>query len=101
MKTPVSATLLLFSALVVSVTPTDAHQRHKWWESGDIKAELGITDEQSEAIETVEAARGTLSKKRLLIVYRMHRELSVEQRTGLREWMHKNRRRIRRSPSNR
>ena len=148
MKVPVPATLLLIilgaSALVSFATPADARQRHKWWESGDIKAELGITDDQSEAIEEVyqsarptlrtlmeslnveekslsvlidaadtgeadvaaqidivEAARGALSKERLLMVYRMHRELSIEQRFGLREWMDENRRRPRRSPSSR
>ena len=129
--------------MVSLATPADARQRHKWWESGDIKAEIGITDDQSEAIEevyqsaqptlrmlmetlnaeekslsalivadtreadvatridSVEAARGALSKERLLMVYRMHRELSIEQRFGLREWMDENRRRPRRSPSSR
>lgn len=148
MKVPVPATLLLItlcaSALASLATPADAGQRHKWWESGDIQAELGITDDQSEAIEevyqsarptlralmetlnaeeeslsvlidatdtreadvaaqidSVEAARGALSKERLLMVYRMHRELSIEQRFGLREWMDENRRRPRRSPSSR
>ena len=144
MKRSVAAALLLMGALVVAVIPADARQRHKWWESGDIKAELGIADEQSEAIEVVyqtarpklrtlmeslnseeealselidaddaretdvtaqidkvEAARGALSKERLLMVYRMHRELSVEQRAGLREWMDENRQRTRRSPSSR
>ena len=146
MKIVVPTTWLLvgISVLIVSVSPADARQRHKWWESGDIKAELNITDEQSDAIEEVyqtarpnlralmntlnseeevlsllidadhaqetdvtaqidkvEAARGALSKERLLMVYRMHRELSVEQRAGLREWMDENRRRSRRSPSSR
>jgi len=139
MKVPKSAMLLLVGALVVAVTPADARQRHKWWESGDIKAELSITDEQSEAIETlyqaarpklrmlmealsaeeealsllidaahtverdvagqidkVEEARGALSKERLLMVYRIYRELSVQQRTDIREWMDQNRRRTRR-----
>ena len=130
--------------LIVAASPADARQRHKWWESGDIKAELNITDEQSEAIEEVyqtarpnlralmgalnteektlsllidadsareadvtaqidkvEAARGALGKERLLMVYRMHRELSIEQRAGLRDWMDQNGRRTRRSPSSR
>ena len=146
MRVPTTWLLIIItvSVLVVAVSPADARQRHKWWESGDIKAQLDITDEQSEAIEEVyqtarpnlralmdtldteegalsllidaddsretdvtaqidkvEAARGALSKERLLMVYRMHRELSVEQRSGLREWMDQNRRRTRRPPSSR
>ena len=136
--------IVTVSVLIVAVRPADARQRHKWWESGDIKAELNITDEQSEAIEEVyqtarpnlralmdtlnteegalsllvdaddsretqvteqidkvEAARGALGKERLLMVYRMHRELSIEQRAGLREWMDQNRQRTRRLPSSR
>ena len=134
----------MVSALIVTVSPADARQRHKWWQSGDIKAELNITDDQSDAIEEVyqtarpqlralmnalnteeealsllidadhtqetevteqidkvEAARGALGKERLLMVYRMHRELSTEQRAGLREWMDQNRQRTRRSSSSR
>ena len=146
MRVPTTWLLIIItvSVLVVAVSPADARQRHKWWESGDIKAQLDITDEQSEAIEEVyqtarpnlralmdtldteegalsllidaddsretdvtaqidkvEAARGALSKERLLMVYRMHRELSVEQRSGLREWMDQNRRRTRRPLSSR
>ena len=136
--------IVTVSVLIVGVSSADARQRHKWWESGDIKTELNITDEQSEAIEEVyqtarpnlralmdtldteegalsllvdaddsretevteqidkvEAARGALSKERLLMVYRMHRELSIEQRAGLREWMDQNRQRTRRPPSSR
>ena len=144
MCVPTAWLLVIVSTLVVAVSPADARQRHKWWESGDIKAELSITDEQSKAIEElyqtarpnlralmdtlhteeealselidaahtqetdvaeqidkVEAARGALSKERLLMVYRMHRELSIEQRAGLREWMDQNRGRTRRAPSSR
>ena len=144
MCVPTACLLTIVSVLTVSVSPADARQRHKWWESGDIKGDLSITDEQSNAIEEVyqaarpnlralmdtlsgeeealsllidadhalesdvteqidkvEAARGALGKERLLMIYRMHRELSIEQRTGLREWMDQNRRRTRRSPSRR
>ena len=130
-----AGTTWLAVALLVFATPSEGHQRHKWWESGDIKSELRITDEQSESIEQiyqdaqpmlrslmqaldteeetlsaliaaaeaeewavakqivrVEAARGALSKERLLMIYRMHRELSVDQRAGLRDWMRANRR---------
>jgi Spy/CpxP family protein refolding chaperone len=49
------------SVLIVGVSSADARQRHKWWESGDIKAELNITDEQSEAIdEAYQTARPNL-----------------------------------------
>ena len=144
MCVPTACLLAIVSVLTVSVSPADARQRHKWWESGDLKGDLNITDEQSNAIEEVyqtarpnlralmdalsseeealsllidadharesdvteqidkvEAARGALGKARLLMIYRMHRELSIEQRTGLREWMDQNRRRTRRSPSRR
>ena len=49
---PTTWLLVVVSVLIVAASPADA-QRHKWWESGDIKAELNITDEQSEAIEDV------------------------------------------------
>jgi len=144
MSVPTTWLLVVAGVLIVAVSLADARQRHKWWESGDIKAELNITDEQSEAIDEVyqtarqnlralmdtlnaeggalsllvdaddsretditeqidkvEAARGALSKERLLMVYRMYRELSVEKRAGLREWMDQNRQRTRRPPSRR
>ena len=126
---------LLAVALLVMVPPSEGGQRHKWWESGDIKTELRITDEQSESIEQlyqdaqptlrllmrglnseekvlsrlidaadgeesdvarqidkVETARGALGKEWLLMIYRMHRELSVGQRAGLRDWQRESRR---------
>ncbi len=120
---------------MLSMAPlSEGGQRHKWWQSGDIKTELRITDEQSESIEhiyqeaqptlrslmrglnseekvlsglidaedgtesdvarqidKVETARGALGKERLLMIYRMHRELSAEQRAGLRDWMRESR----------
>lgn len=136
--------LAIVSVLTVSVSHANAGQRRKWWESGDIKVELNITDEQSNAIEElyqtaqpnlralmdtlsseeeslsllidadhaqesivteqidkVEAARGALSKERLIMIYRMRRELSIEQRTDLRERIDQNRRRSRPSSQNR
>ena len=121
--------------ILVIVPSTEGRQRHKWWQSGDIKTELQITDEQSESIEQiyqeaqptlrslmrglnseekvlselidaadgkesdvaqqidkVETARGALGKERLLMIYRMHRELSAEQRSALRDWMRESRR---------
>ena len=54
-----------------------------------------------EQIDKVEAARGALSKERLLMIYRMGRELSIEQRTELRERIKQNRRRSRPSSQNR
>jgi Spy/CpxP family protein refolding chaperone len=126
---------LLAVVLLVIVPSSEAGQRHKWWQSGDIKSELRISDEQSESIEQiyqkaqptlrslmrglnseekvlsvmidaadgtesdvaqqidkVETARGALGKERLLMIYRMHRELSADQRAGLREWMRESRR---------
>ena len=131
------ATLLV---VALGAPRVDAAQRHKWWESEEVKAELGLSDEQSEAIETifqaalpkqrklklrldeeeallstmvdalevteseivlqidkVESARGALSKSRILMLYRMHRELSAEQRDALHEWFDRLPRRGRRS----
>ena len=127
--------LVILVSVLVIVPSTEGGQRHKWWQSGDIKTELQITDEQSESIEQiyqdaqptlrslmrglnseekvlsglidaadgkesdvaqqidkVETARGALGKERLLMIYRMHRELSAEQRSALRDWMRESRR---------
>ena len=48
-------------------------------------------------IDRVEEARSALSRTRILMLYRMHRELSVGQRDALREWMRHNRHSARRS----
>lgn len=115
-------------AIAGSAWPADGGQRHRWWQSGDIKAELEISEDQSTRIEeiytstvpalrslmkaldeeeqelsrliadmnvaeweltlqidTVEAARSALSKKRILMLYHMRQELTPEQRTKLRE----------------
>ena len=43
-------------------------------------------------IDRVERVRSALSRGRILMLYRMRRELSAEQRDALREWMRRNRR---------
>ena len=135
----VAASTLLVVGL--GAARVDAAQRHKWWESEEVKAELSLTDDQSEAIEAifqavlpkqrklkqrldeeeavlsamvdamevaeweitlqidkVEATRGALSKSRILMLYRMHRELSAEQRDALHEWWDRSPGRGRRAP---
>ena len=135
----VAAVALLVIAL--GAGGADAAQRHKWWQSEEVKAELGLTDDQSEVIEgifqatlpkqrelkqrldleeadlslmidamevaeweitlqidKVEAVRSTLSKSRILMLYRMHRELSPEQRDALHEWWDRRPRRRQRQP---
>ena len=125
---------LLAIAFLAVAWPGDESQRHKWWESGDVRSELRITDAQSTSIEQiyeeaqptlhslmqrlnsedevcpplsmprtprrrtclakstgVKSARGALSKERLLMIYRMHRELTGDQRTALRDWLRTNR----------
>ncbi len=100
--------------------------RHKWWLSSRVKAEIGLTDQQSrdieaifqamvprlraekeeldrqegllaavmkddtadeasvtQAIERVERARGAMSKTRTLMLFRMNRVLSADQRVKL------------------
>jgi Spy/CpxP family protein refolding chaperone len=134
-----AATLLV---IALGAARAEAAQRHKWWGSEEIKAELDLTNGQSEAIEEifqttqpnlrklknrldeetavlsamvatmevmereltlqidkVESARGALSKSRILMLYRMHRELSAEQRDALHEWLDQLPRRRRRAPS--
>lgn len=43
-------------------------------------------------IDRVERVRSALSRARILMLYRMRRELSAEQRDALREWLRRNRR---------
>ena len=43
-------------------------------------------------IDRVEKVRSALSRARILMLYRMRRELSAEQRDALREWLRRNRR---------
>ena len=52
---------LLATAFLVLAAPSEGGQRHKWWESGDVKSELRITDAQSESIDQIyEEAQPTL-----------------------------------------
>ena len=139
------AVVSLIAAVVLAgvVSTSEAGQRHKWWESGEIRTKLDITDDQAAAIEDIytearpvfrslmkaldeeeselsrvisdmnvaewqltlqidktEAARGALSKKRLLMIYHMRQELTAEQRIGLKE-LQDSRRREHRSSSHR
>jgi Spy/CpxP family protein refolding chaperone len=103
--------------------PSDAHR--KWWTDGKMRAELGITDQQSAAVEAVwqqslprlrdlrhkvddmdntvsqmirdavdeptivaeldrvESTRAELNKGRTLMLYRMNRVLTADQRAKL------------------
>ncbi len=123
-------------------TPTEAAQRRqKWWQSGTIKTAVGLSDKQSDDLETifqatrpklreqmrrlskeeadlsslihtmeveeseatlqidkVEAVRSELSKTRTLMIYRMHRELTAQQRDTLRELGERRRKQGRRQP---
>lgn len=105
--------------------PDQPHQRPKWWVEPTLRQELGITDQQSAAIDAiwtkdlatrvernaqlekleaalsqmilsvpdeavinaqidkVEAARSQASKARVLMLYRINRVLTPEQRTKL------------------
>jgi Spy/CpxP family protein refolding chaperone len=109
-----------------SGTPDQGHQPPKWWVDPKLRAELGITDKQSAAIDAVwskdynqrlesrkrledletkldqmmldasadetvivaqldkvEAARTEVSKARVLMLYRINKLLTPEQRTKL------------------
>ena len=101
-------------------------ERHKWWQSDQVKTEVGLTDQQSKeieeifqavrprlkagweelnrleqevshlmtegesdeqrisaAVDRVEAARAALNKTRTLMLFRIYRILSPEQRVKL------------------
>ena len=121
-RTSFYSTTLVIGMVILLFSPAEAAQRYKWWASDRVKAELGLTEEQSEELEEVfqatqpqlkelmqelnheeeelslilhameaeewevtrqidkaESARSALSKARILMLYRMHRELSREQ----------------------
>ena len=129
---------------VLMAAPAAAAQRYKWWASDEVKAELGLTEAQSEDLEEifqatqpqlkemmqelnreedelsailhameaeewevtrqihkVESARSALSKTRILMLYRMHRELTAEQLDAFHEMRDRRRRRDRRDPPGR
>lgn len=50
---PVGACLIAAVVLTSVVSTTEAGQRHKWWESGEIRTKLEITDDQAAAIEDI------------------------------------------------
>ena len=52
----------------------------------------------AEQIDKVEVARGALSKERLLMIYRMRQELSIDQRDQLITWLGTNRSRWQERP---
>jgi len=142
-NSPAMVSLIAAVVLTGAVSTTEAGQRHKWWESGEIRTKLEITDDQAAAIEDIyiearpvlgslmetlddeetelsriisdmnvaewqltlqidktEAARSALSKKRLLMIYHMRKELTAEQRIRLKE-LQDSRRREHRSSSQR
>ena len=121
-RTALYSATLVIGMVILLYSPAEAAQRYKWWASDSVKAELGLTEEQSEDLEEVfqatqpqlkelmqelnheeeelslilhameaeewevtrqidkvESARSALSKTRILMLYRMHRELSSEQ----------------------
>lgn len=126
--------------LTVTLQGQAAEERHKWWQSARVKADVGLSEEQSQdleavfqatlprmraekeeldrqerslsqlmsearvdetgilqAIDRVEMARASASKTRTLMLYRMYRVLTPEQREKLRA-VHE---RLRREHSNR
>jgi Spy/CpxP family protein refolding chaperone len=112
--------------LAAVAAPAWGEERHKWWQSERVRAEVGLTDSQAqqieaifqetlpqlqaakaeldrrqealtrlietgsadeaqvvEAIERVETARSVAGKLRTLMLYRMHRVLTPDQRARL------------------
>ena len=52
-NSPVGVSLIAAVVLAGAVSTTEAGQRHKWWESGEIRTKLDITDDQAAAIEDI------------------------------------------------
>ena len=50
---PTAPLFVLLSVLSITVLQAEAAQRHQWWSDGDIKTELGLTDEQSTSLTTI------------------------------------------------
>jgi Spy/CpxP family protein refolding chaperone len=127
--------------LAVATAAAAKEERPKWWQSERVKAEIGLSDEQSqeiegvfqamlprlradkadldreeralstllkeaavdepaivEVIDRVEAARARASKSRTIMLYRMYRVLTPEQRIKL-DAIHQRLRGERRGPS--
>ncbi len=127
--------LVILLLVLTAAIPARGQRRHKWWQSDEVKIELGLTDARSaileeifqltkprqrelmeelqheeerlsdlirvmeaeegeviRQIENVEKVRSALSKTRILMLYRMHRALSADQRAALHDWMRRNRR---------
>ena len=45
--------LAALALLVAEAVQAEASQRHKWWQSDAVKAELGLTDRQTEELEEI------------------------------------------------
>jgi Spy/CpxP family protein refolding chaperone len=119
------ATLVILAATVESAEA----RSHKWWESDDVRSELGLTDKQSaeaeqifqaawpklktsketldrleeelsrtiaegtaaeaavsQQVDRVEAARSELGKLRTLMLFRLNKILTAEQRVKLKAY---------------
>lgn len=121
---------VVVGALATASVPVAAgEERHKWWQSARVRAEVGLSDSQAQqieaifqetlpqlqaakaeldrrqaaltrlieasssdeaqvvdAIDRVEAARSAAAKLRTLMLYRMHRILTPEQRARLKAY---------------
>ncbi len=54
LKLPIVLAVLAATAVVLSAGQTSTRsQRHRWWQSGDVKSTLGLTEDQSTAIEEI------------------------------------------------
>ena len=53
LNNPAFVFAVVLTALVGVASVADAGQRYKWWESGDVRTELDITDEQAAAIDEI------------------------------------------------
>ena len=49
----IPAVLFLVTASVALATDANAAQRFKWWQSGEVQAEIGLTEEQETDLEAI------------------------------------------------
>lgn len=49
----IPAVLLVATASVALAPDTDAAQRFKWWQSGEVQGEVGLTEEQQADLEAI------------------------------------------------
>ena len=66
------AALVLLTLALGTATPADATQRHRWWHSAELRAELGLSEEQAAGLQGI-------FQRALPDLHRLAREFSQEE----------------------